>query len=73
MKTRRAIYVMRIAAQCATILALTLIALVFCCGWDTLCALIAKYWYLPASIITLYAVFTLSEDYLNNRVLTPHM
>ena len=72
-KTKNFLRIMRIAAGVAVFLLFALYALVI--GFDLIDiykALVAT-WPVAAVAFVCYAVFSISEDFVNNRILRPHI
>ena len=68
---RKFIYWLRIAAQHATLL--LIVSVILLCGvdYDALSLCIMESWPYIASVICIYALLTVGEDYLNARALAP--
>lgn len=70
---RKIVYLLRIAAQSASLLLIALVILLYSFGFDALSFRIVENWPYSVSVIVLYALLTISEDYLNARVLAPRL
>lgn len=70
MKTRRFISRLRAASEIAALVVFVLLMIwLFGYSYQTVQEIISRFWPIGAGILLAYTVLSLTEDYLNNRII----